>query len=122
MTIWLGIDVSKATLDIAASDDGATWRLPNTPQGWQTLTARYIEHPPTGVVMEATGALHVRLHLHLSACGWHSSVVNPSWTAAYAGSQGRLGKTDRVDAQLLAWYGVRETPRPRRSHRLFNSG
>lgn len=109
MTLWLGIDVSKATLDVADTD-GAWWQLPNTPDGWRALTARYPEAPPAGVVMEATGALHVGLHLHLSACGWHSSVVNPSWTANYAASRGQLGKTDRVDARLLARYGSKEDP------------
>lgn len=110
MTTWLGIDVSKATLDIADSDGGACWQLPNTSDGWQALTTRYADTPPTGVVMEATGALHVGLHLHLSTAGWHSSVINPSWTASYARSQGRLGKTDRADARLLARYGHKEEP------------
>lgn len=109
MTVWLGIDVSKATLDVAESA-GACWQVPNTPEGWQALTSRYADTPPTGVVMEATGALHVGLHLHLTAAGWHSSVVNPSWTAAYAGSRGRLGKTDQVDARMLARYGCKEEP------------
>lgn len=110
MTVWLGIDVSKATLDIASSDGTATWQLPNAPDGWQRLTDRYAATPPTGVVMEATGVLHVGLHLHLCAAGWHSSVVNPSWTAHYVRSQGRLAKTDRVDARLLARYGCKEEP------------
>lgn len=112
MALWLGIDVAKSTLEIAASDGGATWQVPNTPDGWQALTARYVDAPPTGVVMEATGALHVGLHLHLCAAGWHSSVMNPKWIADYAGSRGRLGKTDRVDARLLARYGSKETPAP----------
>ncbi len=110
MTGWLGIDVSKATLAGAEAETGVYWQLPNTPAGWRALTARYADDPPAGVVMEATGALHVGLHLHLVACGWHSSVLNPSRTAAYAASQGRLGKTDRADARLLARYGARERP------------
>lgn len=110
MTCWLGIDVAKTTLEVAASTGGPTWQLPNSPEGWEALTARYAETPPTGVVMEATGALHVGLHLHLCATGWHSSVMNPKWIADYAGSRGRLGKTDRVDARLLARYGVKEEP------------
>lgn len=109
-TWWLGIDVSKAMLDCARSDRDAGWQIPNTAEGWTRLTADFAEHPPTGVVMEATGALHVGLHLHLSACGWHSSVINPSWTAHYARSQGQLAKNDRVDARLLARYGDRERP------------
>lgn len=110
MTIWLGIDVSKATLDCAESGGGETWQVPNTLAGWQALTVRYADAPPTGVVMEATGALHVGLHLHLAAAGWASSVVNPRWTAAYAGSRGQVAKTDRADARLLARYGAKETP------------
>lgn len=110
MTVWLGIDVAKATLEIAASDGGPTWQVPNTPAGWETLVGRYADEPPTGVVMEATGALHVGVHLHLCAAGWHSSVMNPKWIADDAGSRGRLGKTDPVDARLLARYGVKETP------------
>lgn len=112
MTFWLGIDVAKATLAIASSDGESTWQVPNTPEGWATLVDGYADAPPRGVVMEATGALHVGLHLHLCAAGWHSSVMNPKWIADYAGSRGRLGKTDRVDARLLARYGVKETPAP----------
>lgn len=110
MAGWIGIDVSKATLDCAGATEEPTWQVPNTPEGWQTLIARYAGDPPTGVVMEATGALHVGLHLHLTAAGWHSSVVNPSWTAHYAGSRGTYGKTDRGDARMLARYGAREQP------------
>jgi transposase len=110
MRTWLGIDVSKATLDIAAADDDTCWQVPNTPAGWQAIVTRYGDDPPTGVVMEATGRLQVGLHLHLTAAGWHSSVVNPSWTAAYAGSRGQLGKTDRSDARMLARYGEKEQP------------
>lgn len=110
MTTWLGIDVSKATLEVATADDDACWQVPNTPEGWQAIVVRWGEDPPTGVVMEATGSLHVGLHLHLTAAGWHSSVVNPSWTAAYARSRGQLGKTDRRDARMLARYGTREQP------------
>jgi len=110
MQWWLGIDVSKASLELATSETADGWQCPNTPEGWQAVVARYADAPPTGVVMEATGALHVGLHLYLSSVGWHSSVINPSWTAAYARSQGRQAKTDRVDARLLARYGARETP------------
>ena len=107
---WLGIDVSKPILDCAHSDHAEPWQVPNTPDGWTELTDRFVDDPPAGVVMEATGALHVGVHLHLSSVGWHSSVINPSWTAAYARSQGQLAKTDRTDAQLLARYGAREQP------------
>ena len=56
MTTWLGIDVSKATLEVAADDD-ACWQVPKTPAGWQAIVARGGNAPPTGVVMEATGDL-----------------------------------------------------------------
>lgn len=112
MTGWIGIDVSKATLDCAGSPEEPMWQVPNTPAGWQAIVARFEDEPPTGVVMEATGRLQVGLHLHLTAAGWHSSVVNPSWTAAYAGSRGQLGKTDRSDARMLARYGAKEQPDP----------
>lgn len=85
---WLGVDVSKSMLDCARSDRDTTWRVPNTPEGWASLTDRLADDPPMGIVMEATGVLH----LHLSSHDWHSSVINPSWTANYARSQGRLGQ------------------------------
>lgn len=110
MATWLGVDVSKATLDLADARSGEVWRVANSPDGWQALTERYAETPPAGVVMEATGSLHVGVHLYLVAHGWHSSVMNPSWTQSYARSQGRLGKTNRVDAALLARYGCKAQP------------
>lgn len=110
MAGWLGIDVAKAILECADATQEPTWQVPNTPDGWQTLIARDAGDPPTGVVMEATGALHVGLHLHLTAAGWHSRVINPSWTAAYAGSRGTRATTDRVDARMLARDGAKEEP------------
>lgn len=107
---WLGIDISKPVLECARSDQDRCWQVPNTAEGWAMLTTQLADDPPVGVVMEATGALHVGLHLHLHASGWHSSVLNPSWTAHYARSQGRWTKTDRVDARVLARYGEREHP------------
>lgn len=95
----IGIDVSTATLDCAGVTGEPTWQVPTTPAGGQTILAQFGDDPPTGVVMEAAGALQVGLHLHLTEAGWHSSVVNPNGTAPYAGSRGTYGKTDRSDAR-----------------------
>ena len=116
MAFWLGIDVAKATLELASSESEATWQVPNTPDGWQAVTARYAEAPPVGVVMEATGTLHVGLHLHLCAAGWHSSVMNPKWIADYAGAAAAWARpTASMPGCWPATAGRKRRPRRRRN-------
>lgn len=105
----LGIDVAKATLAVALQTAAGKWRhkqCANTAAGHGELLA-WLETHATGPVhagLEATGTYGEAVALVLHEAGHTVSVLNPSVMAAYAVSQLRRTKTDRVDAELIAQY------------------
>ena len=112
-----GIDVSKAWLDVAVGPDGAIARYPNARSGWATLASRLgattAGRRPDLVVTEATGGLEQGIVDALTAAGLRVAVVNPRHVRDFARCVGRLAKTDRIDARVLARYGEAVGPEPR---------
>ena len=114
--VWIGIDVSKKTLDAAIWIDGKakTRREANTSSGFRLLLAWIRRVAGEGAVlhicMEATGDYGFNAGLFFSEQGVSVSVVNPAWVKYYGQSQGRQNKTDRADAKLLAQYGQERSP------------
>jgi transposase len=113
----VGIDVSKAHLDVALGSTGRVERLTNTAQGQAAVVARATAsgEPPVLVVVEATGGYEGGVVAALHAAEVAVAVVNPRRVRAFAAAIGRLAKTDRIDAQVLARYGeaVGPAPQPR---------
>ncbi len=111
---FVGIDVSKAHLDLAARPTGLAERLPNDEAGIGQIVARLRPLEPTLVVLEATGGLEVPLAAALAVAGLAVAVVNPRQVRDFARAVGQLAKTDALDAQLLARFAevVRPEPRP----------
>lgn len=112
--IFVGIDVSKAQLDVAVRPTGETWGVPHDDAGLDTVVARLQPLRPTMVVVEATGGWELRLAGALAGAGLPVAVINPRQARAFARATGQLAKTDRLDAQVLARFAeaVRPTPRP----------
>jgi transposase len=106
---YVGIDVSKAQLDIAVHE-GATTAVRNTADGIAAYVATLAAVPPTLVVLEATGTYHRAIAGALTAAGIPVAVVNPRQVREFARSTGQLAKTDRVDARILARFGAALTP------------
>lgn len=106
---YLGIDVSKAYLDVAVHE-GAVTSVRNTPDGVAAFVAGLAASPPTLVVLEATGIYHRAVAGALTAAGIPVAVVNPRQVREFARSTGQLAKTDRVDARVLARFGAVLTP------------
>lgn len=113
---WMcvGIDVSKAQLDIALRPAGHGWQVPNEEGGIRLLVARLQAVDPTLMVLEATGGLELPVTLALAAAGLPVAVVNPRHTRDVAHATGQLAKTDALDARALAHFAaaVRPVPRP----------
>jgi transposase len=113
----VGIDVSKAWLDVAVGASGPIERVPNTAEGHATLAAQLrLLGPnqwPELVVVEATGGLERGVVTVLEGEGLAVAVVNPRQIRDFARCLNRLAKTDRIDAQVLAEYGERIGPEPR---------
>lgn len=109
----VGIDVAKKWLDVAWGSSGRQQRVANTPEGWERLVAALVAAPPTLIVLEATGHLHVGVTVALDEAGLTPAVVSPLAVRRFAQSLGQHAKTDTLDARLLASYGERMRPTPR---------
>lgn len=110
---FIGIDVSKAQLDVAVYEPTSTWQSPNTDFGIHDLVAHLQTLRPTLVVLEATGGYELRLVAQLAAAHLPVVVTNPRRVRAFARSTGQYAKTDKLDAQLLARFGAVLRPEPR---------
>jgi transposase len=111
---FVGIDVSKAYLDIAVRPSGEIWRTRNELPEIEGLATTLKGCEVTLIVVEATGGWEVSLVAVLAAANLPVVVVNPRLTRKFAGSLGQLAKTDRLDAHLLARFAevVRPEVRP----------
>lgn len=110
--VYIGMDVSKATLDICVSD-GETWQAANDDGAMEALCARIAALHPTLIVLEATGGYELRAAAALAAAGLPVAVVNPRQVRSYARSVGQLAKTDRIDARILARFAAAVQPEAR---------
>ena len=108
--IHVGIDVSKAELEVACLPDGEGWQAPNTPGGIDELVCRLLELGPVSVTLEACGKLETRLVAEMWARGLPVAVVNPRQVRDFARACGILAKTDAIDARALANFGQRVRP------------
>jgi transposase len=110
MECFVGIDVSKATLDIASLPDAETWTVTNDDAGLAELLPRLVALRPTLIVLEATGGFESAAVAALAKLGLPVVVVNPRQVRDFAKSMGRLAKTDALDALTLALFGERVRP------------
>jgi len=107
---FVGIDVSKSRLDIAVNPEGTRWSVSN---GEAEIT-KVVETLKTlslqVIVIEATGGMEVPLVAALSQANLPVVVVNPRQVRDFAKAVGRLAKTDRIDAEILAQFGEAVKP------------
>jgi transposase len=111
--LFVGIDVSKARLDTALRPSGQTFADPNSPDGIAALVARLAPLRPALIVLEATGGYEMPLAAALQVAGLPVAVVNPRQARDFARAVGRLAKTDRIDAAVLAHFAEAVRPAPR---------
>lgn len=110
--VIIGIDVSKAALDVFVHPEGRSFRVGNDAGGIATLVERSAGTPPSLVVVEATGRYHREVYERLHAAGFPVAVINPYRSRRFADILGRLAKTDRIDAEVLARFGTTMSPSP----------
>jgi transposase len=112
---YAGIDVSKGHLNVFVRPTGEHFGVPNDHAGIGSLVCRLLEGArPALVVLEATGGFERPAVAALGAAGLAVAVVNPRQARDFARATGRLAKTDRIDAEILARFAeaVHPTPRP----------
>ena len=112
--VYAGIDVSQEWLDGALTSSEAAKRWANDEAGIAKAVAWLKEQRPTQVILEATGGLELPVMAALACAGILTAAVNPRQVRQFAKALGKLAKTDRIDAQVLARFGaaVKPTPKP----------
>ena len=110
--LFIGIDVSKARLDIAVRPSGESESVTNDKVAIEALVQRWEKLQPALIVLEATGG--VERQLTLASAQLPVVVVNPRQVRDFAKATGQLAKTDSIDALVLARFGeaVRPALRP----------
>lgn len=107
---YVGIDVAKMQLDIAVRPTGERWGVANDASGVADLVGRLAGLAPTLIVLEATGGLEMPALTALAARGLPVVAVNPRQVRDFGKALGRLAKTDRIDAEILALFAERVQP------------
>jgi len=107
---FIGVDVSKDWLDLADAATGETWRLAHNEEEIAALPDQLASKQPALIVLEATGGLEVPLASTLYANRLPVVVVNPRQVRDFAKATGRLAKTDRIDAVVLAHFAAAVKP------------
>jgi transposase len=111
--VYVGIDVSKAALEVAVRPASQHWSVANGDRGIDRLVTRLRALSPALVVMEATGGLELPAVGALGAAGLPIVVINPRQVRDFARATGKLAKTDILDAELLSLFAERVRPIPR---------
>ena len=113
---FVGIDVSKAQVDVAVRPTGQRWVVSYDETGIKELVSQMVDLGPAMVLLEATGGLELPLVAALAAAALPVVVVNPRQVRDFARATGTLAKTDALDAAVLAHFAdaVRPEVRPLR--------
>lgn len=111
MEVFVGIDVAKDWLDVAVHPKGTSWRAENTEAGIAALVRKLARLKPAMVVCEATGGYQTHLLVALGTAAIPAAAVNPRQVRDFARAMGKLAKTDRMDASVIAHFAaVAEVP------------
>jgi transposase len=109
----VGIDVSKARLDVAVGSTGSVRGFDNDAEGHADLVAHLRAAAPARVIVEATGGYERGVVAAMAAAGLPVIVLNPRRAREFARAAGVLAKTDKLDAKVLALYAEALKPPPR---------
>lgn len=110
---FIGIDVSKQWLEVAAHEHDYQFRCANKAGAFAALLAELIDLRPALIVLEATGGLERAVVAALHGAGLPVVVVNPRQIRDFARALGQLAKTDRLDARVLAAFAAAIKPQLR---------
>lgn len=110
---FVGIDVSKDTLDVATYSSGQKWHFLNSEVGINQVIQALNGLIPALVVMEATGGYETPVAYALHRAGIPCAIVNPREVRDFAKATKKLAKTDTIDARVLAHFASAIKPEPR---------
>ncbi|MGH8402508.1 MAG: IS110 family transposase [Gammaproteobacteria bacterium] len=106
----IGIDIAKDSCEVAVRPGTEQWSSATTPEALAQLVARCRSVRPDLMVCEATGGYEVIVVSALATAQLPVVVVNPRQVRDFAKALGRLAKTDRIDAEVIAQFGLKLRP------------
>jgi transposase len=109
--LYVGIDVSKQTLDLARSNSKAVEQFDNSKAGIAKVIEMMSMAKPVMIVIESTGGLERPLLEALLDADLPAALVHPGRVRSLAKGLGILAKTDRIDARVLVLFGQKAGPR-----------
>ncbi len=107
---FVGLDVSKASLDLAIRPSDAAQVFANDATGIAAVVAHLQAVAPALIVVEATGGYELPLVGAVMEAALPIAVVNPRQVRDFAKATGQLAKTDRMDAKILARFADQVRP------------
>lgn len=114
--VYVGVNVSKERLDVALWPSEKVFSEAHDGEAIKGLAGRIAGLNPVIVVLASTGRLEIPLALQLGARGVPYRIVNPRQIREFARSMGKLAKTDRIDALILARWAESAKPAPKALH------
>lgn len=102
--VFVGIDVSKRQLDVATRPETASFQVSNDDQGITALIQRLADLEPQLILLEASGGFETLAAASLRQAGLPAQIINPRQVREFARSTGKLAKTDKIDASVLAHF------------------
>jgi len=111
--VYVGIDISKDSLDVAIHGCEKQWHFANERFGIAKLTKMLVKLGPALIVFEATGGYEIPVFIRLDEAGLPVARVNARQIRDFARSTGRLAKTDLLDARVIAHFGQAVRPATR---------
>jgi transposase len=112
METYIGIDISRDTLDIAIYNEEKTWQFINNQDGIRKVCNLLSRLDPVLVVFEATGGYEIPLYIALCEAKLSAAPVNPRQVRDFAKATGKLAKTDVLDAKVIAHFAAVLHPQP----------
>lgn len=110
--VYVGIDVSKTSIDVAVHQSQKQWSSTNNDRGISRAVSCLQELPLALVVLEATGGIELPLVAAIAAVGLPLVVANPRQIRDFAKATGKLAKTDAIDARVIAHFAAAVKPIP----------
>ena len=111
--IFVGIDVSKAWLDVAVHEQKEVWRVSNDEAGISGLGKKLKKLKPVIIVLEPSGGFEMLVVVELSQACLPVAVVNAKRVRDFAKATGQIAKTDKLDARVLAHFAAALRPEVR---------
>ncbi len=109
--VYVGIDVSKEKLDVSLLPTGEYFQVPNDEEGRKEIKERLSPYLVRCIVLEPSGGYEREVLSFLLLNGFPCSLVNAKSVREFARATGKLAKTDKIDAFVLAWYGEAIKPK-----------